>query len=101
MRHVHADKVDELRQWLQTVNGPRRSEAVATLVDETCRHEQAFLIEGKDGPIVVYVMEVADVERSRRSAEQSRHPIDTDHRRVMQRAVGDAVPSELLLDLHP
>jgi hypothetical protein len=46
-------------------------------------------------------MEVADVERSRQAAEQSLHPIDADHRRVMQRAVGDAVPSELLLDFHP
>lgn len=101
IRHVHADKVDELRDWLQTVNGPRRAEALATLVDETCGHEQVLLIEGKDGPVVVYVMEVADVERSRRAAEQSSHPIDADHRRVIQRAVGDAVPSEMLLDLYP
>jgi hypothetical protein len=68
------------------------------LVDETCTHEQAFLIEGKEGSVVVYVMEVADVEQSRRARERSSHPIDADHRRVMQRAVGDAVPSELLLD---
>ena len=101
VRHVHAEKVDELRNWLRTVNGPRRAEALVTLIDETCSHEQAFLIEGKDGPVVVYVMEVADVEQSRRAAELSSHPIDADHRQVMQRTVGDAVSSEVLLDLHP
>ena len=63
--------------------------------------EQAFLIECGSGSVLVYVMEVGDVERSRHAAEQSSHPIDADHRRVMQLAVGDAVPSELLLDLHP
>jgi Family of unknown function (DUF6176) len=100
IHHVRPAHVDDLREWLQTVNGPRRDEALATLVDETCTHEQAFLIEGKEGPVVVYVMEVADVERSRRAPERSSHPIDVDHRRVMQLALGDAVPSELLLDLH-
>lgn len=95
------DKVDELREWLRIVNGQRRAEALATLVDEACSHEQAVLIEGKDGPMVVYVMEVADVDHSRRAAEQSSHPIDGDHREVMQRTLGDPVPSELLLDLHP
>jgi hypothetical protein len=101
IRHLRPAYVDDLRKWLQTFNGPRRNEALATLVDETCTHEQAFLIEGKEGPVVVYVMEVADVEQSRRAPERSSHLIDADHRRVMQRALGDAVPSELLLDLHP
>jgi hypothetical protein len=100
IRYVHPEHVDDLRQWLRTVDGPRREEALATLVDETCTHEQAFLIEGKEGPVVVYVMEVEDVERSRQAAEGSSHPIDADHRRVMRRALGDAVPAEVLLDLH-
>jgi hypothetical protein len=101
IRHVHPEHVNDLREWLRTVDGPRREEALATLVDETCTHEQAFLIEGKDGPVVVYVMEVEDVERSRQAAERSSHLIDADHRRVMRRALGDAVPVEVLLDLHP
>jgi len=101
IRYVHPGLVDELRDWLRTVNGPRRDEALAALVDESCTHEQAFLIECGSGSVLVYVMEVGDVERSRHAAEQSSHPIDADHRRVMQLAVGDAVPSELLLDLHP
>lgn len=101
LRHVRPEREDELRDWLRTVDGPRRAEALATLVDETCTHEQAFLIDGKDGPVIVHVMEVADVERSRRAPEISVHPIDADHRRVMRRALGDTVAAECLLDLHP
>jgi hypothetical protein len=64
-----------------------------------CRHEQAYLIDGADGPVLVYVMEVAEVEQAERAAEASAHSIDADHKRVMAFALGDQVPAELLLDL--
>ncbi|HUC12922.1 MAG TPA: DUF6176 family protein [Acidimicrobiales bacterium] len=99
IRKVRPDQVGALREWMQQANGPRREEALATLIDEGCRHEQAYLIDGADGPVIVYVMEVADVEESERAAEASAHPIDTDHKRVMALALGDRVPAELLLDL--
>jgi hypothetical protein len=51
-----------------------------------------MLIEGKDGPVLVYVMEVDDVERSQQAAVESSHLIDAEHKRVMRTAVGDAVP---------
>lgn len=101
LKHVHPDKVDALRSWLDSVGGQRRAEALATLVDEGCRHEMAMLIEGRDGPVVVYVMEVDDVDASRRAAERSTHPIDAEHRQVMQETCGDPVEREVLLDLHP
>jgi hypothetical protein len=44
-------------------------------------------------------MGVDDVEASQFAAESSEHPIDADHKRVMQEALGEALPSELLLDL--
>jgi uncharacterized protein (TIGR03085 family) len=67
---------------------PRRVEALATLVDEGCTHEQAYLIEGTEGPVVVYVMEVDDIEASQEAARSSEHPIDADHKRVMELDVG-------------
>lgn len=100
VRRVHPDKVDLLRDWLAQVHGPRRDEALATLVDEGCRHEMAFLMDGADGPVVIYVMEVEDVEASRAENVQSMHPIDADHKRVMTEAVGEPLQLELLLDLH-
>ena len=96
---INPGRSDKLREWLAAVNGPRREEALATLVDEGCTHEQAFLIEGAEGPVVVYVMEVDDIEASEEAARSSGHPIDADHNRVMEQAVGDPVPFELLLDL--
>ncbi len=74
-------------------------EALATLIDEGCTHEQAFLIEGKEGPVVIYIMDVEDVERSRRVVASSQHPIDADHKRVMHAAIGGQVPAEMRLDL--
>jgi hypothetical protein len=98
-RRVNPQRADELREWLAEVNGPRREEALATLADEGCTHEQAYLIEGAEGPVVVYVMEVADIEASQEAARSSSHAIDADHKRVMEQAVGDFLGSELLLDL--
>ncbi len=101
VRRVLPDKVDLLRDWLAQVNGPRRVEALATLVDEGCRHEMAFLMDGADGPVVIYVMEVDDIEASRAENVQSDHPIDIDHQRLMTEAIGEPLPLQLLLDLHP
>jgi len=63
---------------MQQANGPRREEALATLVDEGCRHERAYLMDGANGPVLVYVMEVSEVDHSKRVAEASPHPIDAD-----------------------
>jgi hypothetical protein len=100
VRRVNPEHVDLLRNWLSEVDGPRRAEALATLVDEGCSHEQARLVDGPDGPFIIYVMEVMDVEVSRRAAGTPQHEIDAEHRRVMDLAMGPELPSELLLDLH-
>src|SRR5580704_17380783 len=98
IRSVNPGRADQLREWLAEVNGPRRAEALATLVNEGCTHEQEFLIDGADGPVVVYVMEVDDIDASEQAARSSGHPIDADHKRVMEQLVGDPIASELLLD---
>jgi hypothetical protein len=99
IRRVNPEHLEELRQWLQTAGGPRRSEALSTLVDEGVRHEQAYLLSGDSSPVLIYVMEVEDVERAGEAAARSAHPIDADHRRVMARALGGNVEAELVLDL--
>jgi hypothetical protein len=92
VRRVEADYLDELRQWFKTVNGPRRDEAIATLADEGCRHEQASLLSDSKGLLLLYVMDVEDVEQSCRAIGTSTHTIDADHLRVMTQAVGDPIP---------
>jgi Family of unknown function (DUF6176) len=101
VRRVHAEHVELLRDWLAQVGGPRRPEALRTLVDETIRHEMALLIETTEGPLLVYAIEAEDPVHSRQAAQRSSHPIDADHRRVMGTALGEDVPSEVLLDLRP
>jgi Family of unknown function (DUF6176) len=99
IRNVLPDKVDRLRDWMLEVDGPRRREAIATLVDEGCRSERAYLIDGARGPVLVYVMDVEDVAQSEIAASRSSHPIDADHKAVLTETLGDHVPAELLLDL--
>ena len=82
------------------LNGPRREEALATLDDEGCSHELAVLVEGPDGPLVIYAMEVESIEKSRDAADSSTHRIDKEHRAVMDKAVGERPSLEKLLDLH-
>ena len=101
LRRVNPDQLDQLRDWFRTVNGARRSEAIATLADEGCRHEQAYLLSDSDGPLLLYVMEVEDIERSRHTVQGSPHPIDLDHRQVMTQALGESLELELILDLLP
>ena len=56
------------------VERAQAEEALTTMVSEGCGREQAFLIEGKDGPVVVYVMEVEDVERSKQATVTGLRP---------------------------
>jgi hypothetical protein len=100
IRQVQPGHSEQLRQWFHNAGGSRRAEALATLKDEGCRHQQAILIEGKDGPLLMYIMEVEDVEQSRQAVRTSRHAIDADHRRLLQEAVGGQASYEVLLDLH-
>jgi hypothetical protein len=88
-----------LRDWLAQLDGPRRVEALATLAAEGVSHEAAWLIDTKDGPVLVYVMNSGDPARARRVFGQSREPVDAEHRRVLGTCLGAAVPVEQLLDL--
>ena len=101
VRRVDPAHLDELRAWLGTANGERRDEALATLADEGVRHEQAYLFRDAEGPLLLYVVEVDDLEAAAEAAARSTHPIDAEHSRIMRLAVGADVDLELALDLHP
>lgn len=98
---VDPGKVEKLRDWLQVVQGPRRDEVTATLVDEGVRHERAVLVESSDGPLLVYVVECDDYEAARAAFAKSEHPIDAEHKQVMAEVGGTPVPFEELLDVKP
>ncbi len=101
VRRVKPGEVETVRAWLRTVSGTRRGEAVATLIDEGVTHETAVLFDTAEGPVIVYAIEAEDLERAYEVGRRSKHRIDADHKRIMEAALGDPVPIEVLLDLRP
>ena len=94
---VRPDKVDRLKWWLTELNR-RRDEVRETFVQETVRHEIAYLLDGADGPILVYVVEAEDFDQARRAYQGSTLPIDAEHRQVMKEVTDGAAPVEALYE---
>lgn len=81
-RRVKPEKAERLRGWL--AEAERRADEVReTFRQETVRHEVAFLVEGADGPILVYAMEAEDFDRARGAFTSSTLAIDARHAEVM------------------
>ena len=70
-----------LRSWLRELDA-RHAEVRETFRQETVRHEQAYLIEGARGLLLVYVSEAEDHDRARDAFEASTLPIDAEHAAV-------------------
>jgi Family of unknown function (DUF6176) len=101
VRRVKPGQEETVRSWLRQVGGSRRGEAAATLMEEGVTHETVVLFETSDGPMVIYAIEADDLDEAYDVASTSRHRIDADHKRIMESALGEPVPIELLLDLRP
>jgi hypothetical protein len=101
VRSVHPDQVDNLRAWLNELQTTRRPEVLATLIDETVTQETAILIPNNGSPLLVYAMEVDDPVASKASARSGKHPIDAEHRAVLNAAISGTPDMETLLDIRP
>jgi len=77
----------------------RAAEVRETFKQETVKRELAFLIEGRDAPILVYVIEADDVEQMRRAVRENPFPIDLEHREIMSAVVEGPADVETLLDI--
>jgi hypothetical protein len=97
-RRIKPEKETELRAWLAALS-TRADEVRLTFVDETVRHEQAFILQTVDGPVLVYAVEAEDFERGRAAFAQSTHPIDKEHKRVMAECLGDRLEVPPLHDV--
>ena len=93
--HIHPDKIERLRSWMHGLRD-RMDEVRATFAQEGVHHEIAWLVQGQDGPIMVYAVEVDDPEAARRAHESSTLPIDLEYRQVMQEVTaGPAVTEKI------
>src|SRR5215204_1254862 len=98
IRRVRAGQLEALRDWLVQLND-RRDEVVETFAQEGVRHEQAYLLAAGSGHVLVYAMELEDEEKARAASAASTLPIDAEHRKVMDAAVGEPADAELLYDV--
>src|SRR5215210_6082897 len=97
-RRVRPERVGRMRQWFGELMR-RQDEVRETFRNEEVRHEQAWLIETSDGPLLVYAVEVEDPERALRAFETSELAIDGEHRRVMDEVTQGTAEVEKLYDL--
>ena len=97
MYRVKPEKEQRLREWLLELT-QRRHEVRETFIEETVRHEQAYLITTSEGLILIYAIEAEDLERGQNAFLNSTHPIDLEHKQVMQEVLIEPVSAELLYD---
>ena len=96
-RAIKPGKEQSLRAWLSELMD-RQDEVRETFVQETVRHEQAFIIEGREGPLLIYVMEAEDHEQGRRAVRDSKLAIDLEHKKVMGEVLGERLEVKPLYD---
>src|SRR4029077_3205942 len=80
---VKDGQVERLRAWMQELMA-RPDEVRATFAQEGVRHEAAYLIEAREGPVLLYAIEVDDEARGFEAYTNSTLPIDLEHRRIME-----------------
>jgi hypothetical protein len=69
----------------------RAEQVRETFRGETVRAEQAYILPGDTGPLLVYVMEAEDFERGSKAFATSHHKIDAEHKDVMRECLGESV----------
>lgn len=95
---VKPDQVERLRSWLHELND-RADEVRDTFRQETVRHEQALLIDARQGPVLIYAIEAEDHEAGRAASESSTLPIDQEHRQVMEAVLDGPAEVERIYDV--
>ncbi|AYG02916.1 DUF6176 family protein [Gryllotalpicola protaetiae] len=101
IRRLHDDQVQTVIDWLAEVDGPRRDEAIETLVAEGVRHETAAVLRTGDGSYLIYAMEADDFERVRAVGAASDADIDKKHHEVMAAALTGRSDVTRVLDIAP
>ena len=98
IRPIHPEKEGRLRAWLAELSS-RADEVRQTFREETVRAEQAFIVAGVAGPLLIYVMEAEDFERGSKAFAGSRHTIDIEHREVMRECLAESAPIVPIYDV--
>jgi uncharacterized protein DUF6176 len=98
IERIHPDKEQRLRAWLAELNS-RAAEVRATFREETVRAEQAYIVSGQEGPLLVYVIEADDLARGAKAFAASSHPIDAEQKAVMRECLAGSLKLKPLYDV--
>jgi hypothetical protein len=97
-RRIRPDRVAALRAWMAELM-QRQDEVRGTFAQEGVRQEVAYLLPTPEGPVLVYVMEAADVARAREVYAASQLPLDLEHRQRMRAVQAGTYPAERLYEV--
>lgn len=98
IRRVRPEKEGRLRAWLAELHS-RAGEVRATFRDETVRAEQAYILAGLEGPLLVYVTEAEDFAHGSRAFAESTHRIDAEHKEIMAECLAESLRIRPLYDV--
>jgi len=99
IRRIKPGEVGHFREWMAQLDR-RRDEVRATFSQEGVTHEQVYLLDAPDGPIMIYAMEAPDHERAAKAFVESKLAIDAEHKAVLKQVLGGPVSCELLFECH-
>jgi len=92
------NSIEKVRAWAKTIN-ERKSEALATLRDESVILETVFLDRSSDGDFLIYLMKAESFEKAKKAAERSAHAIDEYHQNFKNECWESGEKLETLIDL--
>lgn len=101
VRRLKGDQVENVVEWLAEVNGPRRNEAIRTLIAEGVDHETAAILRTGDGVFLIYAMETDDPDRARAVGAASEAEIDKKHHEIMSAAIDGRADVTSVLSIAP
>jgi len=94
---VRDGEEERLRAWGRELM-QRAGEVRETFKQEGVRHERSFLIRTTEGWVLIRAGEVDDWDRAMQAYEESRLPIDAEHRVVMESALEGPYPAEQIYE---
>jgi uncharacterized protein DUF6176 len=95
---VRPGKLDRLKAWLAEAK-ERADEIRETFAHEGVSHEQGFLLETNEGPLLVYAVECEDYDAALEAFSRSKLPIDMELKKIMPELTDGVLELTPLLDI--
>jgi hypothetical protein len=91
------NSLDKVYDWKRELN-KRKDEVLETLKNETVVFEAAFLDEiSENEAYIIYVMQINDLEQSKKAVSESIAPIDAYHKNFKKETWGERKELETLI----